>query len=99
MKFLCVVSFVALFAGVAVPQKPIVPLLGNENKPILKFRNAITVGGYGETIVAKKFLDDDDRLLTVTNFGIEYWNTKTSELVRNTKHEITDLQKGDTVIA
>lgn len=99
MKFLQVISLLVLFSGVAFSQKQIVPLLETENKPILKFRNEIGVGGLNEVIVARKFLDDEDRLLTVSNFGIQYWNTKTGERLRSTPHEIQGLEKFDSVIA
>jgi len=98
MKFLQILSLFVLFSGVVFSQKPIVPLLETENLPVLKFRNEIKVGGFGEYIIAKKFLDDEDRLLTVTNFGIQFWNTKTAELIRSTPHEILNLEKLDSII-
>ncbi|MEP6904403.1 MAG: hypothetical protein ABJA66_21990 [Actinomycetota bacterium] len=98
MKILTLFSFFVLFAGGALSQKPITPLLATENMPVLKFRNEIKVGGFGEYIVAKRFFDDEDRLVTVTNFGIQYWNSKTVELVKSVPHEILNLEKFDTLI-
>ncbi|MBS1793516.1 MAG: hypothetical protein JSS81_06660 [Acidobacteria bacterium] len=99
MKCLRILILLALFSNLAFAQKPLAFYLQIENRPILKFRNEIAVGGYGEYIVARKFLDDDDRLLTVTNFGIQYWNTKTGEKIRTIPHEIAGLVNIDSVVS
>jgi WD40 repeat protein len=98
MKFLGVVSLCLLLACVVPAQKPIVPLTESENKPVLKLKHTITVGGLDEVIVTKRFLDDEDRLLTVTNFGAQLWNTKTGERLRSVTHEAVNVVKFDSII-
>jgi WD40 repeat protein len=100
MKPLRILLFLTLFSNLVFSQKQIVPLHeSSENKPILKLRNEITLGGFGEVVLAKKFMHEGERLLTVTNVGIKYWNTRTAELIYSRPHEIAELLKFDTVVA
>lgn len=99
MKILRILSVFILLSVSATAQKTIINLLALGNRPILNFKNEITVGGLGEKIIAKKFFDDEDRMMTLTNAGVQFWNTKTAERLRSLPHDIPNLEKSDTVFA
>ncbi|HSK71462.1 MAG TPA: hypothetical protein VK892_07195 [Pyrinomonadaceae bacterium] len=87
-----------LFNISAFSQKPIVSLFETENRPILTFKSEIRVGGFGEYIIAKKFLYDETALLLVTNYGVQLWDVERGIRLESRPHEMVGFNRLDSAL-